>query len=248
VNREDERRAERPQLRDLFLALQDELRVRMEGTRRAVNHPVTKGDAAELDWLQMLTHLPERYKAAKAFVLDADGQLSEQIDVVIYDPQYSPLLFKRDGALYVPAESVYAVLEVKQELDRSVVQYAGKKAASVRRLRRTSVPITSAGGVLPARQPFRILSGVLCLTSAWSPALGDPLAQVLGDLGDDEKLDLGCVLAAGAFEATYTEGRLSLDKSDAETALVFFFLRLLQRLQEAGTVTALDLREYGKAL
>ena len=71
------------------------------------------------NWLEMLnTYLPERYKADSAFVMDHRGRLSEQIDVVIYDRQYSPLLFKQDGVLYVPAESVYAVFDVKQDMRR----------------------------------------------------------------------------------------------------------------------------------
>jgi hypothetical protein len=248
VSGEDKEASTRVRVRDLFLALQAELLARLEGSRQVLTHPTTKGDAAELNWLEMLKHLPERYKAAKAFVLDADGQLSEQVDVVIYDRQYSPLLFNRDGARYVPAESVYAVFEVRQDLDRSVVEYAGQKAASVRRLRRTSVPIMTAGGVLQPKEPFRILAGVLCLGSRWSPPLGDPLVDALTALSEEAKLDLGCVLNAGSFEAMYGDGRPTLDRSEPETALVFFFLRLLQRLQEAGTVTALDLREYSKEL
>ena len=39
-----------------------------------------------------------------------------------------------------------------------------------------------------------------------------------------------------------------LDLSTADSALIFFFLRLLGRLQSLGTVPAMDLREYGRAL
>jgi len=110
-------------------------------------------------------YLPDRYRADKAFVLDSRGEISNEIDVVIYDKQYSPLLFRQDGVLYVPAESVYAVLEVKQELTRNYIKYAGKKAASVRRLHRTSASIIHLGGRSPGKRPFDILAGVVSLDS-----------------------------------------------------------------------------------
>jgi hypothetical protein len=41
---------------------------------------------------------------------------------------------------------------------------------------------------------------------------------------------------------------VALDLSAPDTALIFFFLRLLERLQGLGTVPAMDLRRYGKVL
>ena len=98
----------------------------------------------------MNDHLPHRYQADRAFVIDSHGECSEQIDVVIYDRQYSPFLYNQANQRYIPAESVYAVLEVKQDLSREHRLYAGGKAASVRRLHRTSAPIPYAEGILQA--------------------------------------------------------------------------------------------------
>lgn len=47
------------------------------------------------------------------------------------------------GALYVPAESVDAVFEVKQSMDADQVNYASDKVASVRTLHRTNIRDTS---------------------------------------------------------------------------------------------------------
>lgn len=41
---------------------------------------------------------------------------------MIYDRRYSPFLFNQSGAVFIPAESVYAVFEVKQELSRETVR------------------------------------------------------------------------------------------------------------------------------
>jgi hypothetical protein len=237
-------------LKELFLSLQTQLSSTLEVNRQVIPHAPTKGSASEADWLKMLDkYLPSRYQAKKAFVLDIDGNLSEQIDVVIFDRHYCPLFFHHEEAAYVPAESVYAVFEVKQTLNKGHIEYAGQKVASVRKLRRTSTNIPYAGGFYPPKTPFRILSGILTLDSDWSPGLGMPLIDVLGSLTQDQQLDLGCSLRCGSFEATYAIGQPpELDISYQETALVFFFMRLLHRLQQFGTVPAIDLREYSKSL
>lgn len=237
-------------LRDIFLALQQEMTASLELTGMVISHPGAKGEATELAWTDMLkSYLPMRYCAEKAFVMDCNGELSEEIDVVIYDRQYSPLLFHHEAASYVPAESVYAVFEVRQNLSAENVEYAGAKAASVRRLRRTSAPIPHAGGTHEPRRPNKIISGILTLDSAWSPSFGEAFRRGLEGLSGMHQLDLGCVLRCGAFETVLKkQERIDIHVSSKEVALIFFYLKLLSRLQACGTVPAIDYDEYGRAL
>lgn len=105
----------------------------------------SKGDATEQHWIEFLrTYLPDRYKVDKAIVIDSTGNVSEQMDVVIYDAIYTPFIFKQDGFMYIPAESVYAVFEVKQDVEGHI-EYAAKKVESVRKLKRTSISMVSSG-------------------------------------------------------------------------------------------------------
>lgn len=236
-------------LRDRFLHLQETLEHRLRGDR-LIHHEGEKGSASEEGWRQMLDdYLPKRYCVAKAFVIDSLGQESQQLDLVIHDRQFSPFWFNQDKALYIPAESVYAVFEVKQGLDKSTVRDAGEKAASVRNLHRTSDAFVWAGGKMEAREPIPILSGLLCFESRWSPPFGAPLIESLGDLSPNQRLDLVCALTHGSFEAQYPDDAPPrLDRSKSDAALIFFFLRLLERLQQVGTVTAMKIREYAKVL
>jgi hypothetical protein len=94
-----------------------------------------KGDVAEVNWHAALDgrhgregFLPGRYAVSSAYVIDAEGNRSDQIDLVVHDAHFCPLLFKQAGHRYIPAESVYAVFEVKPELNRDYVLYAGEKA------------------------------------------------------------------------------------------------------------------------
>lgn len=211
-------------LRSIFLGLQKQMVARLSSGRRNISHPGTKGDATEFSWKEMLnTYLPKRYYVDKAFILDADGQLSVQIDIVIFDRQYSPFLFNQGGAIYIPAESVYAVIEVKQDLCKKVIEYAGSKAASVRRLRRTSAPIPHAGGVYPAKKHFDIIAGLVTLGSMWRPALRSKFDSAVGELPKNKRIDLGCALHFGAFEVIYQHGaKAKIEKSGREDALIFF--------------------------
>ena len=113
---------------------------------------MTKGDASEGVWLDLLhRYLPKRYQAAKAHVVDSAGTFSEQIDVVVFDRQYSPFIFEFEGQTVIPAESVYGVFEAKQTINADLVKYAQGKVESVRRLHRTSLPIPHAGGMYDAK-------------------------------------------------------------------------------------------------
>ena len=222
----------------------------LKANRATIGHAVTKGAVTELQWLATLKkYLPERYCADSAFVLDAGGRISQQIDVVIYDRHYSPFLFHEEGVKYVPAESVYAVMEIRQHMDASELAYAGEKAASVRRLRRTSVPITHAGGQFPPKDPPPILAGLLTLNSRLKPAFGEPFENGIAALAPLARLDLGCVLQQGGFEVVYSyDAKPDVFSSSPDTALIFFFVRLLDRLQAMGTVPALDFKMYGRVL
>jgi hypothetical protein len=237
-------------LRGIFLGLQGKMIATLEAHRAAIDHTITKGTASELQWLEMLSkYLPERYRADSAFVLDSNGMISQQIDIVIYDRQYSPLLFDEDGARFVPAESVYAVIEVKSIMSHKEVPYAGEKAASVRRLHRSTAPIPHAGGQYPAKEPPRILAGIVALESRWNPAFGPPFVEALEALKPEERLDVGCALRDGGFDAHYPpDGPPQVHSGAPETALIFFFVKLLGRLQAMGTVPALDFEKYGRVL
>jgi integrative and conjugative element protein (TIGR02256 family) len=132
----------------------------------------------------------------------------------------------------------------QQKINKEQVEYAAKKIASVRRLTRTSAPIPHAGGVYEPRPLPRILGGVLTLDSDWSPLFGDPLRQALTARNEDEPLDLGCVLRHGGFEAPNPSQPGSLAATGKETAVIFFTLRLLKRLQAMATVPAINYDAY----
>jgi len=217
-----------------------------------VAHACATGAVSEQRWIDLFNHyLPQRYCATSAFVIDADGWRSRQIDIAIYDRFYSPLLFHNEAQPSIPTESVYAVLEVKQTLDSKTIKDAARKAASVRRLRRTSVPLLSTGSAYPPKTPQPILAGVLSRESVWRDKFRSRTTFYLNRLSAEGRLDLGCSLAQMAFEvpaAGEATGASRVEFSEPEEALIYFMLRLIQRLQQMGAAPAIDLAEYGRCL
>lgn len=235
-------------LRDVFRGLQDQMEAKLTFSRRVVDHPGAKGEATELEWTSMLsTYLPRRYCADKAFVLDSDGGISNEIDIVIYDRQYSPFILHQNGVAFVPAECVYAVLEVKQSLSRKNILYAQQKASSVRQLSRTSLPIPHAGGVFAAKTPARILAGIVALDGK----LAKSTRPILVDAPETEILNFGCSLTGRVYFRlpdvqpwTAAAAPHRVEVSEDANGLVNFFMNLVAELQKVGTVVAMDTAAY----
>jgi hypothetical protein len=231
----------------LLAGLHDDIQRKLETVRQSFGHPTTKGDASERVWLELLqTYLPQRYQAAKAHVVDSKGVFSDQIDVVIFDRQYSPFIFQYQEQTIIPAESVYAVFEAKQSINAFYVGYAQKKVASVRRLHRTSLPIPYAKGTYPAKPLIPILGGILTFESDWKPPFDEAFNDALNRCEAIERLDLGCVAAHGYF--SFNQDTSVYEVFPGGKPATAFLFKLISLLQFSGTVPMIDVQAYANWL
>ena len=232
-------------LRAAFLAKQNALLTALRVTAAFTPHGTTIGDASEVNWTAMLrSFLPARYGVGPVFAVDSRERQSHQIDVAVYDRQYAPLWFETpSGVLFVPVESIYAAFEVKPEINRSLAEYAGEKIASVRALHRTSAPIRYVEGVYEPQNPKDkpILGGLLAVRSGWTELDGKAAVQALTGLTGDNRIDLGLALDALAFNIDKDD---SIDFSENGTQLIYFVMRLFERLQGLGTALAIEIDQY----
>jgi hypothetical protein len=231
----------------LLAGLHDEIQRKLETVRRSFGHPTSKGDASEKVWLELLdTYLPRRYQAARAHVVDSNGVFSDQIDVLIFDRQYSPFIFYYQDQTIIPAESVYAVFEAKQSINAAYVDAAQKKVASVRCLHRTSLPIPYAQGTYPPKPLMPILGGILTFESDWSPAFGSALDDALNGGDANGHLNLGCVAAHGYF--SFNQDASVYDVVAGGKPATAFLFKLISQLQFSGTVPMIDVQTYAQWL
>ena len=242
-----------PTVPELMLAKQEEMVAALSANRRIMPHEGEKGAAAELRWREMLSsYLPRRYSVQTGFVVDHEDGISEQIDVIIHDAQYSPFLFQAGTSCFVPAESVYAIFDAKQKISATTLKETGRKVASVRNLKRTSGQIwtndlkrSPFSGKPPAKQP--ILGGILAITSDYKDPLGDAFKRALARLSKQESLNLGVAISAGAFEVV-SGPRREVIVYDESTALVGFFMAMIRQLQPLATALSMDLEVWSKPL
>jgi hypothetical protein len=260
---------------DLFSGLQKQMVAQLNTNREFILHPGSKGDSLENVWIDWLKkYLPNRYCVDKAIIIDSNGDLSHQIDLVIYDQQYTPFVFTQNGIHYIPAEGVYAIFEVKPDFQGNVgsknfFEYTGEKIESVRKLKRTSVEIINAGKPSPARPLTKIIGGILASTNSYTHSNNKTIELHLKDLKGLQTIEIGCAVDFGSFYVNYNgeedssinnfeqrisnyyENRLYSDItfSNPENSLVTFFLQLTRYLQQSiGTVAAIDLNAYAQAV
>lgn len=236
-------------MHDAFIEVQGMLASNLNLARKSFKHPDEKGGVGEDHWAGLLRdYLPNRYDlAVRSTIIDSRGERSDQIDIVIFDRHFTPTLLTQKRQQYIPAEAVYVVLESKPMFTKSSLEYAARKAASVRRLHRTSAQITHAGGrYAKPKKPFPIVAGILAREATWADGLGKAFHDCLASLPENHRLDCGCAIAKGAFDNF--DGGDALKVVPAQGALIYFLFRLLAKLQSLGTVPAIDWGEYAKTI
>lgn len=124
-------------LKELVQLMSSELRQNFEKRARLINHPGESGTAREEALRSMLsTYLPKRCGVDTGFVIDSQGNESKQIDVIIYDQNYSPVFEIVEDKRYFPCETVLAVGEVKTDINTRELKDSFDKIESVKSLNR----------------------------------------------------------------------------------------------------------------
>jgi hypothetical protein len=227
----------------LMKNLHDRVSQELKSARESIGHSGAKGDGSERVWHKLFrTYLPGRYAVDKATIMDSKGDFSQEIDVVLYDRQYTFLIFELEGVgKVIPAEAVYAVFESKQEANAGYIEYAQIKAASVRKLHRTSAEVMTIDGLRRAT-PQPILAGFLAFENGWKSDEADQyLTKALANDQKDGRLDLGCIAAYGTFGCEGADCQTSIEHDKAVTS---FLLDLITKLQKIGTAPAIDMTAY----
>ncbi|QVE20383.1 hypothetical protein KGI96_08545 [Phocoenobacter atlanticus subsp. cyclopteri] len=245
--------------------MQAQMKAELNTNRDFITHPGSKGDALENAWIEWLrNYLPNRYSIDKAIVIDSLGLTSHQIDIVIYDNWFTPFIFNQNGFKYIPAEGVYAVFEVKPDIEGNI-DYAGEKIESVRQLTRTTTAMINSGNRSPARPLTKILGGILASTNSYTHSNNDTISKHLSEQVGLRSIDIGCIADYGAFKVSYDseedtqendfQKRIhdyyskrvyqGVEFSQQDNALIYFFMSLTHYLQQKiGTIAAINFDAY----
>lgn len=233
-------------LKEAFASEQYCLTTNLKSSKR-ITHSGDRGEVNEQFFIDFLRkYLPNRYTVDKAIVLDSNGSVSDSIDIVVFDRQYTPTLLDNDKHRYVPAEAVYAIFECKPTINKEYLEYTGDKIESVRKLHRTSIDICHAGGVYQSKPLFNIIGGILAINIEWVDGFGKSFLKNHQKLKNNYAVDCGFATTGGCFDVFAESGTYKFGPK--ENSLVFFSFRLLSKLQTLATVPAVDWMAYAKKL
>jgi hypothetical protein len=98
-----------------------------------LDQPGIKGRMREIVIEELVKpFLSPRIKAVTGTIVDAHGNLSSQIDVILYDEQVTPPILFSEGIGVIPCHSVVATIEVKSKMTRGELKDAVENARSVK--------------------------------------------------------------------------------------------------------------------
>ena len=98
-------------------------------------HPGDKGAEVQEKFRRFLNErIPKRFQAGQGLIVDHDGGISLQQDVIIFDSLVSLVYRESEHKLILPIDNVPAVIEVKSRLDATELADAYRKISSCKRL------------------------------------------------------------------------------------------------------------------
>ena len=186
-------------IQDLIREAARHLRAEFEEIKNTNPHFAERGAEADSILRKFLNdHLPKRFAADTGLVVDEDGGVSSQCDVVIYDAIDSPIYRRGQRVLILPSDNVAVTIEVKSNLNKAELEDAAKKIASVKALKRS--PLSSVDQPV-THSPFvmtRTLGVVFAYEAMTSlDTLAENLATINESYSSDHWIDLVVVLDKG---------------------------------------------------
>ena len=125
--------------------LKDVFKVREENLKKLfeirISHNPSDGKFREDLIKTILDIVPQKYKVRNGFIIDSEGNISDEMDLIIFDDVYVPKFFMETYSV-IPVESVVAVVQVKTSLNLTILNNAITNLNSIDRL------IPQKGGII----------------------------------------------------------------------------------------------------
>lgn len=130
-----------------------------------VEHGGTIGSYREKIWKEMFKSIiPKKFVIEQSvFLIDSKGNVSNEVDLAIFDEMYTPYIFRYYNLKFIPIEAVAVVIECKSTSDKGLPEWAKsitalKTSSSQRAFVRTINNIScSTVPTQTATRPLRIL-------------------------------------------------------------------------------------------
>lgn len=192
----------------------------------AIKHPGESGRARENALAAFIRRLvPRSFGVDTGFVIDSQGEISRQIDIVIYRTDYHPV-FEIGGVKHFLVESVVAVIENKARITtRAQLKSALENIRSVKKLDRSNqggnkIVRADESGPVVSKSEFKhqVFGAIVTQKSLSKPKLSQELLNYLRS--SDRTVWFNLYIDVNSFTASYSKKRKEGDSvSSAEDTL-----------------------------
>jgi len=115
------------------------MRLDFEYAQAVIKHRGLKGGSnEEIFRTFLIEYLPKSLGISTWELVDTNGNVSRQLDVIIYDSAKTPIFYRNANTQVIPVECAYAVIEVKAKLDKRELYKTYENMKTVRGLEKTA--------------------------------------------------------------------------------------------------------------
>lgn len=237
-------------IKDIFDEVSNQMSSELAKSRKSLNHSGMKGDSAEATFRDFLIkYLPNSLDVSTGILVDAEGQSSKQLDVIISDTAKTPIFYENNGKRVIPVECAYSVFEVKTKLNKKELENTFENIRSVRKLKKTAYvpksPIKYFHNLYGKKWDIWPVNYFLFAYESTDPK--KLLKQVESmyekqDLPAHSRIDLICILNKGLICNSTSDGEYcvlpesdsKLVYVDARTSLLFFYTLIMSILNQTS--------------
>jgi hypothetical protein len=239
----------------LFDEISGQMRGDFEKARRAMQHGPSKGSAFEDTVRGFLeNYLPSSLAVCQGFLIDSTGAQSNQLDVIIYDRDATPVLYRNSETRIIPVECAYAVIEVKGTLNPSTVPNIIENMLSVRKLVKSAWYWFSDGEIILTRHNlygrqwdiWPVHYFVFAFESSELNAIGQRISEEEQklELPPHQRIDCVCILDRAVFLNRRPDG--SMDSLPSADTTFRHFGSQQESVKAADFTTLLDRAGFGR--
>ncbi len=200
--------------------------------------------------------IPSKYSITNGFIIDSDNNISDEMDIIIYDKNYVPPFFDETYTV-VPIESVIAVIQVKTTLNCNTLKDSINNLNSIDRLNAKigGKIISATGDLIKERRyilPYKIIvSSKTDYDKNHDFSKSMDSVDILYIVEKDKPL---MIKHRGSIEAVVCEDKEKLINSQSKyklevlngSKLTFFALNLLEKMKLINNSIIINYEEYIK--
>lgn len=234
-------------LEEIIKSIAEKMKIDFEYLTKQIKHPELKGRAREnvmKDFLK--TYLPPALGVESGEIISSNGNVSKQLDIVIFDKSRSPILIRKDEVHVFPVESVYAVIEVKSNLNSHELEDCIEKIESVKKMSKEAYVKQKGDIIYTANlygkefEYFPTLGFVFAFDSIKLGTLRERLNKKTSEKDFEHRIDTICVLNKGVITNQTKDKKLNYTPEpgsklvciETGNSLLIFYLLLTEILSQ----------------